>query len=823
MRTNGGSGLLKRAWMVFAPLAGFGLLAALFLWKPLLTGQVLLPTDLAFRYDFVWSAQAEGRSPHQVAQNPLLADVSEYYYPYRVFALEALEAGRIPLWNPLILSGTPFFASAQMALLDPVNVLTLPAGPLSSWALGAWLRLTLLGWFTFGFARVLGRSAPAAAGAGVVFMICGFTVVWINYPIVTSLVWMPALFWAGTRLVETGERRFLAATALASGALLVGGHPETQFLVGLVWALYMVFLLAGLRDAGGAATGRLLHLTAAITLGAALGAVQWVPFVDLLSRSHAFAARAEAFPAFDATELVVRLAVLLLPDLGGRRAFEDYWLPGFPGVINFNEQTGNIGLLAVGLAVLGFAAARRAGGEDARRTLFFGVASLVAVALAIRAPGFHFWKLVPILDVGHGVRWVIVSSFFGALLAARGLDALRLASGGEAARRAGRVLGVASLLGLMVLGVAWLAVSALPPQEIFTVSMRGQATVVRAGLLAEVLGPGRVHAPLLVLLAGAGVLVALGRRALRPGPALATLVALLYLDLWLFGSTFNPVTPPEDIFPPTPTTRYLEAHLGRDRLVAAGDMLRPNVAMVFGFRDLRGYEDLVKDHFDALYGPTLARLSTQPRPRILPEDARLLDVAAVRYALLHESLRGDMRRLPYELAFEDAPVLAYVSRGALPRAHAVLSSRVVPDTDAARRLLLDPQFDVHREVVLVGDGEARAGPDVSVEPVVWLVDKPGEVVLEATLPAPGYVVLADVWAREWKATVGDRPAAVLRANGVFRAVSVPAGTHKVRFHYRPNLVIACAAVSAAAALAVAALLLTPRAAAAGGSREVEAS
>jgi len=199
------------------PPALFLLLSAAFLWQPLLTGQVFLPTDLSFRYDYLWKA-LESEPGRVVAQNPLLSDVSDYYYPYAAYAIERLRAGHFPLWNPYILTGTPFFASAQAAVLDPVNLLATLAGPEAYWTWGAWLRLALLGFFTYGFVRCLGRSRAAGLAAGVVFMVCGFVVVWLNYSVVTSLVWLPALFWATTRLMQSGRPAWLARRPTGPGA-----------------------------------------------------------------------------------------------------------------------------------------------------------------------------------------------------------------------------------------------------------------------------------------------------------------------------------------------------------------------------------------------------------------------------------------------------------------------------------------------------------------------------------------------------------------------------------------------------------------------------
>ena len=60
-----------------------------------------------------------------------------------------------------------------------------------------------------------------------------------------------------------------------------------------------------------------------------------------------------------------------------------------------------------------------------------------------------------------------------------------------------------------------------------------------------------------------------------------------------------------------------------------------------------------------------------------------------------------------------------------------------------------------------------------------------EVVLEADSPDGGWVVLNDLWHPWWFAEVDGRPAEILRANVLFRAVAVPPGRHTVRFTFRP--------------------------------------
>jgi hypothetical protein len=61
-----------------------------------------------------------------------------------------------------------------------------------------------------------------------------------------------------------------------------------------------------------------------------------------------------------------------------------------------------------------------------------------------------------------------------------------------------------------------------------------------------------------------------------------------------------------------------------------------------------------------------------------------------------------------------------------------------------------------------------------------------EVEIETRRATAGWLVLADPWFPSWQATVDGRPARMYRANGLVRAVPVPAGKHRVRFTYRPR-------------------------------------
>jgi uncharacterized membrane protein YfhO len=60
-----------------------------------------------------------------------------------------------------------------------------------------------------------------------------------------------------------------------------------------------------------------------------------------------------------------------------------------------------------------------------------------------------------------------------------------------------------------------------------------------------------------------------------------------------------------------------------------------------------------------------------------------------------------------------------------------------------------------------------------------------EIVVHTESARGGWLVLNDPWHPWWFATVDGRPAPILRANVIFRAVEVQAGRQVVTFRFRP--------------------------------------
>ena len=163
----------------------------------------------------------------------------------------------------------------------------------------------------------------------------------------------------------------------------------------------------------------------------------------------------------------------------------------------------------------------------------------------------------------------------------------------------------------------------------------------------------------------------------------------------------------------------------------------------------------------------------------------------------------------YRRIREDAGALLYENVRARPRAFAV--HRIVVaglPSEAVRRLAMG---EVRPEEAVVLEDTGAPVPDGTGPSVVDVeLDEPLHVDLAATMRGDGYVVLADTTYPGWRATVDGVPVPIYAANGLFRAVFVRNGSHRVTFEYQPRSVERGAAITAATLALSVALVLAAR-------------
>jgi hypothetical protein len=169
-------------------------------------------------------------------------------------------------------------------------------------------------------------------------------------------------------------------------------------------------------------------------------------------------------------------------------------------------------------------------------------------------------------------------------------------------------------------------------------------------------------------------------------------------------------------------------------------------------------------HVDCLLGRTNVKYLIRPTPADSPATRAIGDV-----------FNGSA--MPSRL-YED---LCFV-----PRTYVAGNSLFSTNSAETLDHLAAPDFDALNTVILAAT--AGASPAVSGSAPAGEVEivhrDPNSVTLRAQLARPAYVVLLDRYDTNWQATLDGRPAPMLRANQIFRAVYAGVGLHEIRYDYR---------------------------------------
>jgi len=720
-------------------------------------------------------------------------DMMVQNYPFRHLCGLALRSGSLPVWRPEINCGFPLLAEGQAGVFYPFNFLTYLCLPTHAGLnLNILCHCWLAGAGTYVLLRLLGAGRLPALTGGLTFALSGFLIVRAMSPnYVDVCAWLPV----GLCCVELALNRQRASWLLAAtgvGALQhLAGHPQAAVYSMLAVQAYAVWRSASLRAGWRWAVAGLVAMPAGAAL---LAAVQLLPTMELVRLSGR--AQGLDWERFVSMSLPPeRLVTLLLPDAFGNPADGTYWGrdAGF-----YIQLCGYVGVLPLFLALNGLLRSRAAAAE------FFGALAAAGLLLALgqytalfdvlyQIPGMAFFRIP--------ARFLLWFAFGASVLCGLGLQEL-LARRAPVRRRARWWLAAAALglIGAM-LAQNW-ALVCRPAAAAAAALTKFDARAYRWQLCSEAWR--------------AAALVAVGCRVLagtrsRWSRALIrwSLPALVATDLLWFGRGFNGLLDasvyrqvprsarlihndagPERIIPPRVLSLVAEANSGldwhsgwrRDQAAyrAYPGTLRMYTAGLFGLHNaLPGWSPLhLAAHWEFMQG--------------YPRFAAL---AGVEYALRPQGCPEG----PYQRVGDTWPAVCR-HMAALPRAYVVDTCLVIPEARQRLRYMMSEAFDPRRQVIL--EQEPPNAPTGAGGAAVRVTAyTPHAVDLELGDCRGGYLVLSDTHYPGWRAWVDGRPVPLLRANHVFRAVSLQPGARRVRMAMRSRSLEAGAALSVLAWIA----------------------
>jgi hypothetical protein len=266
-----------------------------------------------------------------------------------------------------------------------------------------------------------------------------------------------------------------------------------------------------------------------------------------------------------------------------------------------------------------------------------------------------------------------------------------------------------------------------------------------------------------------------GIRAMRHRQRVALiLIGVAALELIAMGSTV-------EIDRNDPTLGYqhqavidfLRADQNVFRIENASDAWQPDAALMHGLDDIGG-----------IFNPLgLANYETY-RGGMGNRGSPLYNFLGAKYVLANKNEPpGDAAFVP--VFNPDPRIDVYLNTKALPRVMLIDDAQIVRSGEEAWQAIHAPEFDPSKSVVIETTDDLAVASTGGDKTLAFAVMKDNRVELAVTTSAPTLLVLSDVYYPGWSATVDDQPTPIYPANFAFRAVRIPAGSHRVMFQFEP--------------------------------------
>jgi hypothetical protein len=668
--------------------------------------------------------------PSAVAFAPENEDLREYYSPVYRQVYGALRDGRAPGWDSTRLCGTALVGDPRTAMFQPLNVVFLLAPFPEAFAAHAFACLAVAGIAFVLFARSMGVGATAALFGGLCFAFSGAAAGAMSRPpLASALAWIPLVMWGAHALARRPRVDSIVFLGMAiAGLLLSGAFAVVGATVCMTGAYISVAALAA-RGKNAVSFSRAVGgFFVAVCLSCCVCAIQLLPVIRM------------AIGLDDWTMLTRSVMPAGTLPGGLWEAAAQIAAPN-PASLPSLLHIGIVGAVLLPAALL-----------QRRRLVDAWFYSIAAVGLTVLAVtyGPHFPNLLP--------PYAVMYPAMGCAAAACALGADRIMRKRTGPGREWYWLGSGIVLSCCLV-------------------------VIIAG---NTLTRGYVTAAAVLVM----ILLVVRRDVVRVVVGLM-LCGLVWTNLVtasqnVFGHPFNAGSSGSVV-----DDRVGASELGEGRLVVAGSIRDDVPGTREGSWRADGFGALFSRE-EAAWWRALSGMDTPSGILHQSPDLNLLSAMSGSVVLAGDDLDLIGSELPW--VSSSAGHWYALNDIAIPRAHWVtevewvdgiddaISSIRERDDGVAHVVFVDLETGASSGITGLSDADepGNANATASIQDVA-----PEHVVVTMRTPVRGVLVLADSYSADWRVAVDGVPATMLRVNGIFRGVVIPAGDHVVDFSYRP--------------------------------------
>ncbi len=751
---------MKKYLNKFWPFILIILIILVFFYPVWLQNKIPLPADFVVGTYYPWlDYKYPGFYFGVPIKNPITTDVVSFIFPMQMLAVDLLKQGVAPIWNNLILTGTPLLANLQSAPFSPTNFLYFLLPKLTAWSVQIMAQTALAAIFAYLLLREFKVSKLSSAAGGIFFSLAGFMMIWLewNGHSLTG-AFFPLVFLLSIKWLKSGQIKWGSLLALVLALQICSGYPQIVLYEMMALALIVLFNFNLKRVVG---------LGLFILLGLGLSAIQTLPAIELLKYSQRGVEDVVNTSAFLPWQYLI---TFIAPDYFGNHSTGNFWGQG-----DYTLVTGYSGLIVLVLA--GIAIWSKFKDNNVR---FSGSLVLLALFIALPNPISVFLKNSGFLalQAASAHRALVLSNLGIALLAGFGLDELKAGKLKFYQVFRAYYLPVILLAGFGLAAFYGLKVSAGNPVLI------GNFKVALKNLVLPVT---------LVSISIINIIIVIRKPKYQEIAALF-LIILAIGELFRFGWKFTPFSPKTLVFPETPVLQFLQKQPKPFRL-AAEDVIPINMMMNYGIETSEGYDAV----YPLSYAKYLAVLNSgdsdsTPMGRygsITNPDSPLLDLINTKYVL---TLKRDQSGKPdpngklvekyqdpkFKKVFEDKTVVILENTKVLPRAFLVYDSETETDPDKVISKLVN-NYPIERKVILNSD-------DIKLSTgsgEVWYSEIANKKMITVNTDHHGILFISDSWFPGWRAFVDGQPILINKADLNFMAVPISVGKHHVEITYDP--------------------------------------
>ncbi|MCU0608291.1 MAG: YfhO family protein [Chitinispirillaceae bacterium] len=697
-------------------------------------------------------------------------DTIQMEFPNRVFARDSFLAFSFPHWNPYSFNGMPFLATQLPGVLYPLNIV-ISFLPLKLDAFWYCVQMFLIAHFAIAgmtmFVFLRGRGCGNGAGffGALSYMLSGFLVTHIVHPMMINiLAWVPLVLFFLEKAFRDKSFKSAVAGGLVLGMTTLAGHPQiVMYEVMFLCACSAALILSSEKK------NIMIVLIPVILLliGVGVSMVQTLPSVEINSQ----AARAEwTFAAASEGSISFRqLLTIVLPKLFGAwtgsagETVPAFWLEDSAksGYYTYWETS-----FYSGIAVLLLAIAFMVTQREKLFVLLLGVWLVFSIAYAM---GEHFilyrliFDYVPPLKTFRSpgrilFTWQIILTLFSA-------QAFSMLPGIDRKSLFYKVLIVGALV-CLALGIAAAAglFTSMWPEMAF----ENRAVYAQQQGLLLCLNAVLILMPVLLY-----VNAKIPLRMFK-----ASLCLALVTDLFVFGFGHHVLAESqaqklyggnEGLIKQVQekTAKPLSRISVRQFILEPdGQIVRQSSLMI-----VNKCQGMV-DRFQTLEGFSPLSLLRRVPPATGAQFRMFLDLCNVSFFINPEY-------------GEKSPQLILPNNSMLPRAKMFYRVKNFAEDSLVSHYMKSGELDYKNELAICAkdDVPLLTGEPDTANTVRITKYGPNKISLDVRTKSPGLLWLSEIWYSAWRAKVDGKKTKVYCADGSFRAIAVPAGSHKAEFYY----------------------------------------